>query len=460
MNKKRLLIFILLIALVMVLTACNPGYVWGPLDTGAADNSPLMSNGGSVVSYKGYIYFINGTTATYEAENKFGEVVYGSVCRIEAAKLDSVKENDFGTDEYAEALGAEVLAPKAVFSSNTTNARLNGIFIFNDRLYYTTPSDTLANDGSVRNTMLDIMSVNLDGTDTKRAYTVSSNSVAVGMFAVESDVFALFVDGEQNLFSVDLNTGKETKVDEKVTGSAIDEQTASIVYTKDVITEKENQGTEITANYNELYVLKAGETTSSKIMTGEHVDGQDVSYDFDVSIASASNGYVYFNISSDNHGRDGMYRISENAVDKKLGDATRLYRNVLSGALAYQDGFIYYNSTSKYVQFVKDGEAAKNLYYSASSPSFRFIQEDTLYFEMDTALWSIPLNSDANPDTLLANKITANVNATSWLTYDILDGKVFYMYTDDDVYLHFSEIGTASKDKEIETYILALADEE
>lgn len=460
MNKKRLLIFILLVALVMALTACAPDYKWGPLDTSAADNSPLLSNGGSVVSYKGYIYFINGTTSTYEAENVFGEVVYGSVCRIAASKLDTVKENDFGTDEYAEALGAEVLAPKAVFSSNTSDARLNGIYIFNDRLFYTTPSDTLASDGSVRNTMLDIMSVKLDGTDTKRVYTLGSNSLSVGMFETEGDAYALFVDGDKNLVSLNLFDGTETKVDEKVTSSAVDMQSGSIVYTKDVITEKENQGTEITANYNELYVVKAGQTASAKIMTGQHADGQDVSYDFDVSIASASDGFVYFNLSSDAHGRDGMYRISESVEDKRLADATRLYKNVLSGAVAYQDGFVYYNSTSKYVQFVKDGQDAKNLYYTASSPSFKFIQEGTLYFEMDSALWSISLNGESNPDTLTANKLTDKVNATSWLNYDILDGKVFYMYTDNDVYLHFSEMGEAAKDKEIKTYVLALADEE
>ena len=222
MNKKRLLIFVLLVALVMALAACSPDYKWGPLDTGAADNSPLVSNGGSVVAYKGYIYFINGTTSTYEAENVFGEVVYGSVCRIAASKLDSVKENDFGTDEYAQALGAEVLAPKAVFSSNTTDARLNGIYIFNDRLYYTTPSDTLASDGSVRNTMLDIMSVKLDGTDTKRVYTLGSNSLSVGMFETDGGVFALFVDGDANLVSLNLESGVETKADEKVTSSALD----------------------------------------------------------------------------------------------------------------------------------------------------------------------------------------------------------------------------------------------
>ncbi|MGN0781766.1 MAG: hypothetical protein ACI4M1_01180 [Christensenellales bacterium] len=460
MNKKRLLIFILLVALVMALTACAPDYKWGPLDTSAADNSPLLSNGGSVVSYKGYIYFINGTTSTYEAENVFGEVVFGSVCRIAASKLDTVKENDFGTDEYAEALGAEVLAPKAVFSSNTSDARLNGIYIFNDRLFYTTPSDTLASDGSVRNTMLDIMSVKLDGTDTKRVYTLGSNSLSVGMFETDGDAYALFVDGDKNLVSLNLFDGTETKVDEKVTSSAVDMQSGSIVYTKDVITEKENQGTEITANYNELYVVKAGQTASAKIMTGQHADGQDVSYDFDVSIASASDGFVYFNLSSDAHGRDGMYRISESVEDKRLADATRLYRNVLSGAVAYQDGFVYYNSTSKYVQFVKDGQDAKNLYYTASSPSFKFIQEGTLYFEMDSALWSISLNGESNPDTLTANKLTDKVNATSWLNYDILDGKVFYMYTDNDVYLHFSEMGEAAKDKEIKTYVLALADEE
>ncbi len=460
MNKKRLLIFILLVALVMALTACAPDYKWGPLDTSAADNSPLLSNGGSVVSYKGYIYFINGTTSTYEAENVFGEVVYGSVCRIAASKLDTVKENDFGTDEYAEALGAEVLAPKAVFSSNTSDARLNGIYIFNDRLFYTTPSDTLASDGSVRNTMLDIMSVKLDGTDTKRIYTLGSNSLSVGMFETDGDAYALFVDGDKNLVSLNLFDGTETKVDEKVTSSAVDMQSGSIVSTKDVITEKANQGTEITANYNELYVVKAGQTASAKIMTGQHADGQDVSYDFDVSIASASDGFVYFNLSSDAHGRDGMYRISESVEDKRLADATRLYRNVLSGAVAYQDGFVYYNSTSKYVQFVKDGQDAKNLYYTASSPSFKFIQEGTLYFEMDSALWSISLNGESNPDTLTANKLTDKVNATSWLNYDILDGKVFYMYTDNDVYLHFSEMGEAAKDKEIKTYVLALADEE
>lgn len=93
-------------------------------------------------------------------------------------------------------------------------------------------------------------------------------------------------------------------------------------------------------------------------------------------------------------------------------------------------------------------------------PAFKFIEEETLYFEMDSALWSIPLSGETDADTLLANKLTDKVNATSWLNYDILDGKVFYMYTDDDVYLHFSEIGEAAKDKEIETYVLALADEE
>ena len=155
-----------------------------------------------------------------------------------------------------------------------------------------------------------------------------------------------------------------------------------------------------------------------------------------------------------------MYRISQSVTDKRLADATLLYRNVLSGASAYQDGFVYYNSTSKYIQFVKEGQAAKNLYYTETSPTFKFIEEETLYFEMDSALWSIPLNGETDADTLLANKLTDKVNATSWLNYDILDGKVFYMYTDDDVYLHFSEIGEAAKDKEIETYVLALADEE
>lgn len=136
MNKKRLLIFVLLVALVMALAACSPDYKWGPLDTGAADNSPLVSNGGSVVAYKGYIYFINGTTSTYEAENVFGEVVYGSVCRIAASKLDSVKENDFGTDEYAQALGAEVLAPKAVFPP-TRRTRDSTAFIFSTTVFTT-----------------------------------------------------------------------------------------------------------------------------------------------------------------------------------------------------------------------------------------------------------------------------------------------------------------------------------
>ena len=432
MNKKRLLIFVLLVALVMALAACSPDYKWGPLDTGAADNSPLVSNGGSVVAYKGYIYFINGTTSTYEAENVFGEVVYGSVCRIAASKL-----------------GGRPFLPENF-----------GIYIFNDRLYYTTPSDTLASDGSVRNIMLDIMSVKLDGTDTKRVYTLGSNSLSVGMFETDGGVFALFVDGDANLVSLNLESGVETKADEKVTSSALDVENASIVYTKDVVTEKENQGTETTADYNELYVLKAGQTAPSKIMTGQHADGQDVSYDFDASIASAANGFVYFNISADAHGRDGMYRISQSVTDKRLADATLLYRNVLSGASAYQDGFVYYNSTSKYIQFVKEGQAAKNLYYTETSPTFKFIEEETLYFEMDSALWSIPLSGETDADTLLANKLTDKVNATSWLNYDILDGKVFYMYTDDDVYLHFSEIGEAAKDKEIETYVLALADEE
>ena len=99
MNKKRLLIFVLLVALVMALAACSPDYKWGPLDTGAADNSPLVSNGGSaMLSAWGLLAYLKTMDTRADASFAIGRAAERKLDE-EAARMAAPAEDAFEKED-------------------------------------------------------------------------------------------------------------------------------------------------------------------------------------------------------------------------------------------------------------------------------------------------------------------------------------------------------------------------
>ena len=91
-NSKKvlsLLVAVTLLGSTMVMSGCgNKYYKADGLDGYVPSQNAAISNGGFAVEKDGFVYFINGK-AENTAENKFGEVVKGSLMRIKKDDLNA-----------------------------------------------------------------------------------------------------------------------------------------------------------------------------------------------------------------------------------------------------------------------------------------------------------------------------------------------------------------------------------
>lgn len=150
MKKKLIVIIAVMLVAVLVFAGCE-SYKNAKFDRGDT-NSPVESNGGSVVKQGDYIYFINGY-ADYQKkaqDNWFGNVVKGAIMRIKVADLGDMSK-------------AETIVPKSVVSS----ASNTGFSIYGNYIYYVSPSVEEDRSGSVLTDNLQFLRTDLNGQDTQ-----------------------------------------------------------------------------------------------------------------------------------------------------------------------------------------------------------------------------------------------------------------------------------------------------
>ncbi len=469
MTKKSLIIIAFLLACVCIFACCaKESFRFDALQVLDMPGE-LISNGGVSVSYKGYTYFINGDVGKYDVENTFGKVKYGAICRIKTEYIldDTFVDLDIGSNEYNTKTKdkVEILAPKAYFNNNTATNSLNGLFIFSDRLYYTTPSTTTDKNGAVQNTFLDIMSVKLDGTDTKRMYTVNSNTYELMLSLKEDKVYASYVN-ENKLYCINLFDSKPLakEVTDNVSAYKYDVNNGKIALTLNVIEKKENQSTEITLKYNTLNIFTPGDDKVTLVMTGKRADGQDVSYDVIMVLQQINNNHIYFAVTNDAHGRDGNYRIGTNQADVQFSTVTSASnstfkkistQNLLESGIIYNDGqneyIIFYNASEKYIQLFNIANGAKsNLLYTTNAPTFVGTNNGKLFYTA-TNLYYVTLTAGEQDSGIM---LSTKTNAVTWAGFDIYNDYVLYLATTDksDVYLSYAKIISEGEDTQ-QTFI-------
>lgn len=335
-----------------LLAACNNYYSATPLKyTPSADSA--VSNGGFAVEKGGYVYFVNGKESN-TADNTFGNVVKGAIMRISTSDLAARKYSS-----------AETVVPMIAYSGNYNS----GIFVYDDYVYYATPSTEKNSDGVVQNGNLAFKSTKLDGTETLKDYYVqnSNNSLEYRYVKKGDTVYLLYVATAEdyygtgasytNLHSVNTKTGENTMLAYNVGSVTFDKSdlTNPRVYYTMSVTDYELNKTYDT--YNQIWTVEADATTPA-----DYTEYFEEVYKDDEDGYDASKDPKYVNCGTLVYDGIGKIEGMTNSVTPFNGtgaaEVDRIpYTYTLS---SYENGTLFYTRSSKTI--TSEGFSTASLY--------------------------------------------------------------------------------------------------
>ncbi len=224
--------------------ACSPNFT---PPSGYPDGK-ATSNGGFVVSVgdgaDGYYYFINGVGSS-TSDNTYGVPVKGALMRVKKGEL---KENN-----------AETVIPSLMVAGDTTA----GIFVYNGRVYYATPSTVRDTKGVVQNSRLDFKSAKLDGTGIQDLFRLASNTTVYRFVDVGGTVYVLYAEGTSSvtMHSFNTTTKKDTVLFDGATDYVLDstDKENPVVYYTMGVTDVDVEGSQPVL-YNQVYCVSADAT--------------------------------------------------------------------------------------------------------------------------------------------------------------------------------------------------------
>lgn len=227
------------------------------------DYSAVTSNGGFAVQTDNYVYFING----YElntADNTFGKPLKGSIQRISV--------EDVAARNYT---AAQTVVPLVAYSTHYQA----GIYIYGDRIYYSTPSTARNSSGEIQNSNLEFKSSSLDGTETMSEYYFRSENLSLPYRYVrpEADgaVYLMYAASESlygestavtNIHSINTSTGENTLLAYNVSEymfDTSDPENPYVFYTM-AATYLLGSDNHIDEGYNQLYMVRADATEANE----------------------------------------------------------------------------------------------------------------------------------------------------------------------------------------------------
>lgn len=270
MKKKILAVIVAMLLICAPLTACNESYkeqaVEGKQDTSYA----VISNGGSAVQYGNYVYYINGYRG-YDDEdgeqNYWGNVTKGALYRAEligtdayfdyvtafgttgkkdvktfASSFDVQSELSFVSSRVDVVTGYQkdedgeivydgenpVEIKESVYEAKTVRIASKtigtsgyadgGIFIYDEHVYYASPSNEQNRNGEFETTKTAFFRTNLDGTGTVKLYTTkeASDSAPYAFYKRGDNVYLTVLDGT-SIISVKIGAKKAESVKEIAT---------------------------------------------------------------------------------------------------------------------------------------------------------------------------------------------------------------------------------------------------
>lgn len=298
-KKSLILLVAALLAVAVLLSACGPKPFKGV--TKPSSTTDVDSNGGIAVRYGEWIYYVNGYESSANAENTYVDTTdaprVGSIVRIKAAEIANIlaiHDEDMTSSEKTKAIAkavaekAETVVPRIYYTANTSTATLNGIYIFNDRIYILTPNDQLTAGGNSRTNESVLMSYDLGGGNEQRHYTFTNNSAQIKLYVAEGKVMATYLMSNQ-LHVLTLGETEKDAVDTLIAGGEDGEATVSSVNfnVEDRVYFIDSNGS--------ICQLLYGQTKEQIVV--KDVEDWKISY----TISSVNGEYVYYTVAYENN---------------------------------------------------------------------------------------------------------------------------------------------------------------
>jgi hypothetical protein len=222
----------------LVFSAC--GTTETSLSGGPAYDDPVYGNGGMVVTKGDYIYFASGYVKTEDIGKKFsnikGTVANGGLYRAKMIEVTS-QEGD-------NTVVVNTLEQKELMISKIVGFDKGGLYIFKDKLYFSSPSIVKDNTGT-RYDLITFYSCNLDGSGLKEFYQTLEygNNATFSMTMIDEKVYLLVYTGT-----------KIIRVEENGTATEMASDVTDVVFPtrKNIINNEEN----LPVNENFIYYTK------------------------------------------------------------------------------------------------------------------------------------------------------------------------------------------------------------
>ena len=450
--KKLMIILVaLLICATVVFAACTNGD-FKPVSMPKAATPD--SNGGSVVQYGEWLYYVNGYASDVSADNTYSDDVkdtprIGSVVRIKLAELEKLFEisedetitsSSARTEKIADYVRkhAETVVPKIYISNNSTSTYLTGIYIFGDRIYITTPNDQLTPGGNPRTSELNLMSFKLDGSDPKVHYTFTSNSAEIWLMEKSGKVVATYYMDSQ-LHTLDVSSGKDTLIKYKNADKYPKIETINNM--SSIKWDVAGESVFFINSIGQICKLAIGATEYTVVVDNDtyEIDSDHIHSDnaTTYAIQSVNNGEVYYTKNSKVESAIRLYW-----TDGSNGENIALNSNN-TRAIGWKDGkvIVSYTEDSGYYGIALT-TSADNLEkvtilepeYNEESISIVKVEGDKLYYSADNVYYEINIqemvDGEHAEDDYLGVPYAYSISSTGWAAADfVTDGDVHYVFS-------------------------------
>lgn len=380
--------------------SCKDTYKGTKLEyTPVAATEKAVKNGGFAVEYGEYVYFVNGVEE-HTAKNKYGDVVKGALMRI--------KSTDLSAGDYTH---VETVVPMLFVAKDYTS----GIYIYNNRVYYATPTTTKSvNGGEVESGYIDFKSANLDGSEAMKDYYFRlSDNASKYRFVEEGETVYCLYEKDGDLYSYNTVKKTHTMLVKDATEYYYDTDDLSnpnVYYTMPVTKDldAENQQTE---TYNQIYVVNAAATAT----VDKEADGKV--------------GYTVTGGKSYKFDKKGLEKNQEGVDVSKY--STYPYVNlgelVLDGVGFLSDVTQYNDANNEAQANEPDGYTYDGRYYKNGGIYFtRSGNDELFYLPAERGEWNT-VSGNNEVDTVAIN---ATVNATEDALFTIENETHVYFYLD------------------------------
>lgn len=363
MKKVWLLIVAALMSVMFVMSGCGNSYSNGLSSLSGTETS----NGGFAVVKGDYVYFINGVAANTDA-NDYGKVETGALVRVKKSDLANAKEAK-----------TEMVIPSLFVAGDKTS----GFSIYDDTVYFASPTTARNKEGTVENSKLDFVKANLNGANRKVLKTVDSNTTAYRFTKVGGTVYLVMntVDEDSNSVMAIYNmaTGAAVKIGEEDHTAKIaayifpeEQDFAEMYYTKLVY----NENTESDEKYHEIHRLTIATGKDEVVLSGAGllIDGQS-----EAGLTGST-----FTLLKDT--KDSLF-VKADGLDTSLVTVTRYYDVAKQGLVELTNGVSANNGN---VTCINHGTKSASTVFGTNS----YYESKNAIFSLDSTYGITVYNAD------------------------------------------------------------------